>query len=107
MNAYFIVSRIGGEVVQGIFEFHVTEHGPPGIGGGHGDLGVNHGGFEGGSKGGKTGVGAFILPPIPDRFGPRRVDGARKLRGIAIGDVFCLRPLRVEVRVEKTFAGCL
>jgi REP element-mobilizing transposase RayT len=32
-----------------------------------------------------------------ERFGPNRKDGARKLRGIAMGDVFSLRDLQVAV----------
>jgi hypothetical protein len=32
-----------------------------------------------------------------ERFGPNRKDGARKLRGIAMGDVFSLRDLPVAV----------
>jgi hypothetical protein len=52
------------------------------------------------TDGGVLGSRAFvdaIFQRYRDKFGSRRVDGARKLRGIAIADVFCLRVLRVEV----------
>jgi hypothetical protein len=32
-----------------------------------------------------------------ERLGPNRKDGARKLRGIAMGDVFSVRDLQVAV----------
>ena len=51
---------------------------------------------DGGVLGSRGFVDAFFQS-YRDKFGARRVDGARKLRGIAIGDVFCLRALRVEV----------
>ena len=51
---------------------------------------------DGGVLGSRVFVDAFFQR-YRDKFGPRRVDGARKLRGIAIADVFCLPALRVEV----------
>jgi hypothetical protein len=51
---------------------------------------------DGGVPGSRAFVDAF-RQRYRDKSGLRRVDGARKLRGIAIADVFCFRAVRVQV----------